>query len=36
MQRRLRDLDPIMGLAVAVPLGLMGWGLLGWLLWRLL
>jgi len=30
------DLDPVKGLAIAVPIGLACWGLFGWLLWRLL
>jgi hypothetical protein len=33
---RVCDLDPVKGLAVAALLGLTGWGLLGWLFWRLL
>jgi hypothetical protein len=30
------DLDPIKGLALAVPAGLVCWGLFAWLFWRLL
>jgi hypothetical protein len=35
-QPRPSDLDPVRGLAVAVPVGLACWGLFGWLLWHLL